>query len=132
MNKKHGSDVPLVLMNSFNTHSDTERIRFKYERRVDLHMFQQSYYPRVLKETLRPYPEKIDLQDGRYGREEGGERREGFCEYCDLNGVHSVLFSCSQHRCEWKGQGSLSFQCYPPWSDDFAEWQLALNIGMVY
>ena len=76
MNKKHGSNVPLVLMNSFNTHSDTERIRFKYERRVDLHMFQQSYYPRVLKETLRPYPEKIDLQDGRYGREEGEERGE--------------------------------------------------------
>lgn len=66
MNRKHGSNVPLVLMNSFNTHSDTERIRFKYEKRVDLHMFQQSYYPRVLKETLRPYPEKVDLQDGRY------------------------------------------------------------------
>lgn len=71
MNKKHGSNVPLVLMNSFNTHSDTERIRFKYERRVDLHMFQQSYYPRVLKETLRPYPEKVDLQDGRYRGKEG-------------------------------------------------------------
>ena len=65
MNKKYGSNVPLVLMNSFNTHVDTERIRFKYERRVDLFMFQQSYYPRVLKETLRPYPEKVDLQDGR-------------------------------------------------------------------
>ena len=64
MNKKHGSRVPLVLMNSFNTHTDTERIRFKYERRVDLFMFQQSYYPRVLKETLRPYPEKVELQDG--------------------------------------------------------------------
>ena len=64
MNKKYGSNVPLVLMNSFNTHSDTERIRFKYERRVDLFMFQQSYYPRVLKETLRPYPEQFDLNDG--------------------------------------------------------------------
>ena len=64
MNKKHGSSVPLVLMNSFNTHADTERIRFKYERRVDLYMFQQSYYPRVLKETLRPYPEKVNLLDG--------------------------------------------------------------------
>lgn len=64
MNKKHGSRVPLVLMNSFNTHADTERIRFKYERRVDLFMFQQSYFPRVLKETLRPYPEKVELQDG--------------------------------------------------------------------
>ena len=64
MNKKYGSNVPLVLMNSFNTHADTERIKFKYEKRVKLHMFQQSYYPRVLKETLRPYPDKLDLQDG--------------------------------------------------------------------
>ncbi len=66
MNKKYGSNVPLVLMNSFNTQADTERIRFKYERRVDLHMFQQSYYPRVLKETLRPFPENFDLNDGWY------------------------------------------------------------------
>ena len=65
MNMKYNSNVPLVLMNSFNTHADTERVKFKYERRIDnLHMFQQSYYPRVLKETLRPYPEKFDLQDG--------------------------------------------------------------------
>ena len=64
MNRKYGTDVPLVLMNSFNTHADTERIRFKYERRVNLYMFQQSYYPRVLLETLRPFPEKFNLQDG--------------------------------------------------------------------
>ncbi len=52
LNKEYDSNVPLVLMNSFNTHSDTERIKFRYENRVDLHMFQQSYYPRILKETL--------------------------------------------------------------------------------
>lgn len=82
MNKKYDSNVPLVLMNSFNTHTDTERIKFKYERRVNLHMFQQSYYPRVLKETLRPYPEKVDLQDGRYRRERGGESLLFFVGYC--------------------------------------------------
>jgi len=64
MNRRYNSNVPLVLMNSFNTHADTERIKHKYERRVDLHMFQQSFYPRVLKETLRPYPETVNLQDG--------------------------------------------------------------------
>lgn len=64
INSKYDSDVPLVLMNSFNTHADTERIRFRYEKRVNLYMFQQSYYPRILKETLRPYPEKLDLQTG--------------------------------------------------------------------
>ena len=62
MNKRYQSNVPLVLMNSFNTHADTERIKHKYEKRVDLHLFQQSFYPRVLKETLRPYPENVDLQ----------------------------------------------------------------------
>ncbi len=65
MNKVYGSDVPLVLMNSFNTHADTERVRFKYDKRLKLHMFQQSYYPRVLKETLRPFPETFNLQDGK-------------------------------------------------------------------
>lgn len=64
INSKYKSNIPLVLMNSFNTHADTERIKFKYEKRVDLRMFQQSYYPRILKETLRPYPEKVDLQNG--------------------------------------------------------------------
>ncbi len=64
INNKYNSNIPLVLMNSFNTHSDTERVRFRYEKRVDLHMFQQSYYPRILKETLRPLPEKLDLQTG--------------------------------------------------------------------
>lgn len=64
LNKKHNSNVPLVLMNSFNTHAETERVFFKYEKRVDLHMFEQSYHPRILRETLRPYPERFDLRDG--------------------------------------------------------------------
>ncbi|CAI8047806.1 UTP--glucose-1-phosphate uridylyltransferase [Geodia barretti] len=64
LNKKHNSDVPLVLMNSFNTHEETQRVRFKYDKRVDLHMFQQSYHPRVLRETLRPFPVNVDLKDG--------------------------------------------------------------------
>ena len=29
-----------------------------------LHMFQQSYHPRVLRETLRPFPVNVDLKDG--------------------------------------------------------------------
>lgn len=62
MNKKYGSNVPLLLMNSFNTHLDTERIRHKYDNRVNLHMFQQSCYPRVLKETLRPYPTSLNSE----------------------------------------------------------------------
>ena len=64
LNNKHNSDVPLVLMNSFNTHEESQKVRFKYEKRVDLHMFQQSYHPRILRETLRPYPVRFDLKDG--------------------------------------------------------------------
>ena len=48
-----GADVPLVLMSSFNTHKDTKRIVRKYQRpKIDL--FNQSQYPRLLKETLMP------------------------------------------------------------------------------
>eukprot|EP00731_Ephydatia_muelleri_P038258 Em0695g4a len=59
INKLYGSRVPLVLMNSFNTHADTKKIEHKYSSRVDLYMFEQSCYPRVLKETLRPYPDSL-------------------------------------------------------------------------
>ena len=47
-------------MNSFNTHADTKRIEHKYNSRVDMHMFEQSCYPRILKETLRPYPDSMN------------------------------------------------------------------------
>lgn len=51
-------------MNSFNTTSETARVKHKYERRVPLYTFEQSCFPRVNQETLRPLPEKPDLQDG--------------------------------------------------------------------
>ena len=54
LNTQYGCQVPLVLMNSFYTHEDTQKIRPKYERRVKLYMFVQSCYPRLDRETLRP------------------------------------------------------------------------------
>ena len=51
-------------MNSYNTNSETARIKHKYERRVNLYVFDQSYYPRINQETLRPIPEKPDYKDG--------------------------------------------------------------------
>ncbi|PUU74793.1 UTP--glucose-1-phosphate uridylyltransferase-domain-containing protein [Tuber borchii] len=55
LNRTHGVDVPFVLMNSFNTDDDTQNIIKKYEgHRVTIHTFNQSRYPRVLKDSLLP------------------------------------------------------------------------------
>lgn len=60
LNKQHGCDVPLVLMNSFNTHEDTIKSIKKYENRgVKIHLFLQSKFPRINKETLMPEPNEF-------------------------------------------------------------------------
>ena len=50
-------------MNSFNTQAEMDRVKHKYDRLVSLHMFEQSFYPRVNQETLRPLPETPDIAD---------------------------------------------------------------------
>lgn len=43
LNKTYGTDVPLVLMNSFNTDEDTEKILKKYSQvKVKIFTFNQS------------------------------------------------------------------------------------------
>lgn len=55
LNKKYGSNVPLVLMNSFNTDDDTQKVIRKYQGfQVKTHTFNQSRYPRINKESLMP------------------------------------------------------------------------------
>ncbi|KAH9421854.1 UTP--glucose-1-phosphate uridylyltransferase [Dermatophagoides pteronyssinus] len=55
LNKTYDADVPLVLMNSFNTHDDTQKLLRKYAGfRVAIFTFMQSRYPRINKETLMP------------------------------------------------------------------------------
>ncbi|KAK7930654.1 hypothetical protein WMY93_007049 [Mugilogobius chulae] len=55
LNKTYNADVPLVLMNSFNTDEDTKKILQKYSHhRVKIHTFNQSRYPRINKESLLP------------------------------------------------------------------------------
>jgi UDP-N-acetylglucosamine pyrophosphorylase len=45
LNKQYGTDVPLVLMNSFNTDEDTEKILRKYSQmKIKIHTFNQSRY----------------------------------------------------------------------------------------
>ena len=61
LNKKYEVDVPLVLMNSFNTDADTEKVSRKYRGcNVKIYTFLQSRYPRLNKETLLPVATSID------------------------------------------------------------------------
>jgi len=68
LNKTYGSDVPLVLMNSFNTDEDTEKILRKYSQmKIKIHTFNQSRYPRINRESLLPIAKTM-----------GGPEQEGW------------------------------------------------------
>ncbi|RKO90642.1 UTP--glucose-1-phosphate uridylyltransferase family, partial [Blyttiomyces helicus] len=57
LSEVHNVQVPLILMNSFNTDSDTARIIQKYSsHNVNIMTFNQSRYPRIAKESLLPMP----------------------------------------------------------------------------
>ena len=56
-NTYQGVDVPLLLMNSFNTDTETAKIIQKYQNtNVTITTFQQSRYPRIDKDSLEPMP----------------------------------------------------------------------------
>ncbi|KAJ1499398.1 UTP-glucose-1-phosphate uridylyltransferase, partial [Coelomomyces lativittatus] len=56
-------NVPLILMNSFNTNEETNRIVKKYMgHQVTILTFNQSRFPRIYKDSLLPCP-KSSLQD---------------------------------------------------------------------
>ncbi|KAK1296213.1 UTP--glucose-1-phosphate uridylyltransferase [Acorus calamus] len=59
LNKKYGCNVPLLLMNSFNTREDTLKIIEKYSNsNIEIHTFNQSQYPRLVVEDFLPLPSK--------------------------------------------------------------------------
>jgi len=63
LNKKFDTDVPLVLMNSFNTDEDTHKIIRKYGNfRVRILTFNQSRYPRINKESLMPIAKDVKTE----------------------------------------------------------------------
>ena len=65
LNQQYDTDVPLILMNSFNTDADTKRIIQKYAGvRVPIITFNQSKYPRISKETMLPMPKTLDDLEG--------------------------------------------------------------------
>lgn len=57
LNKEKNVSVPLILMNSFNTDSETRKVIQKYGRkRINIVTFNQSRYPRIGKDSLLPIP----------------------------------------------------------------------------
>ena len=64
LNRTFDTNVPLILMNSFNTDVDTEKMIKKYSGfRVPILVFNQSKYPRICKETLLPITkDPLDLE----------------------------------------------------------------------
>merc|ERR1712025_630524 len=64
LNKKYSANVPLVLMNSFNTDEDTMKIIRKYSGfKVEIKTFNQSRYPRINKESLMPVARSCGNED---------------------------------------------------------------------
>lgn len=61
LNRNYDTDVPLLLMNSFNTNNDTAKIVKKYQgHRIRVRTFNQSKFPRILKDSLLPVPSNYD------------------------------------------------------------------------
>ncbi|XP_050544718.1 UTP--glucose-1-phosphate uridylyltransferase isoform X2 [Daktulosphaira vitifoliae] len=64
LNKKYSVNVPLVLMNSFNTDKDTEKIIRKYKGlQVEIYTFNQSCFPRISKESLHPIAHNCNIEE---------------------------------------------------------------------
>lgn len=63
LNRTYNVNVPFVLMNSFNTDVDTANIIKKYEgHNIDIMTFNQSRFPRVIKDSLLPAPKAFNSQ----------------------------------------------------------------------
>ncbi|CCK69661.1 UTP--glucose-1-phosphate uridylyltransferase KNAG_0C05630 [Huiozyma naganishii CBS 8797] len=61
LNRTYDSDVPLLLMNSFNTDKDTAHLIKKYSsNRIRVRSFNQSRFPRVYRDSLLPVPTHFD------------------------------------------------------------------------
>lgn len=64
LNSTHGTSVPFILMNSFNTDEDTSTIIEKYRgRNIDIKSFNQSRFPRINRDTLLPLPDSPSESD---------------------------------------------------------------------
>lgn len=99
LNKKYNADVPLVLMNSFNTHDDTLKLLQKYKGfRVTIYTFMQSKFPRINKETLMPIASSLqgnaeDWYPPGHGDFYSSFHKSGMLDDFLKNGIFSVVFS---------------------------------------
>jgi len=50
LNRKYHADIPLLLMNSFRTHDETERLVGKYRGNPEIMAFCQNKFPRLLED----------------------------------------------------------------------------------
>jgi len=63
LNTTYGCNIPLVLMNSFNTEEDTRKILRKYTKiNLEIETFMQSMYPRLNRQSLLPIVKSVDSQ----------------------------------------------------------------------
>jgi len=61
LNVTNHADVPLILMTSFNTNEDTNRLIKKYANRPPrITTFNQSRYPRICADTKLPCPKHVE------------------------------------------------------------------------
>ncbi|ODV93274.1 hypothetical protein PACTADRAFT_51886 [Pachysolen tannophilus NRRL Y-2460] len=61
LNRTYDADVPLLLMNSFNTDNDTAKVIKKYSgHRIRVRTFNQSRFPRIFKDSLLPVPQNYN------------------------------------------------------------------------
>ncbi len=59
LNRKYRVDIPLVLMNSFNTDQDTQKIIRKYNGQLSILTFQQNEFPRLRKDSMLPLSKEV-------------------------------------------------------------------------
>ncbi|KAJ1674334.1 UTP-glucose-1-phosphate uridylyltransferase [Spiromyces aspiralis] len=79
LNTVANTDVPLILMNSFNTDEDTSKIVQKYNaHNVSILTFNQSRYPRIKADSLLPLPRSYENVPGTWYPPGHGDLYESF------------------------------------------------------
>ncbi|KAJ2775808.1 UTP-glucose-1-phosphate uridylyltransferase [Coemansia javaensis] len=79
LNQESGADVPLILMNSFNTDEDTSKIVQKYmSHNVSICTFNQSRYPRFKADSNLPVARGPENRPGQWYPPGHGDLYESF------------------------------------------------------
>ena len=55
--REFGVTIPLILMNSFYTHEETQKIIEKYQDHLQIKTFRQNKFPRLLEDSCQPLSE---------------------------------------------------------------------------